>query len=93
MRYGSFILITAMLLILGVSSWFAYSGMALEGDPMPVQGYIALTVGIVFSLIFGIGLMALVFFSSRRGYDDQSADPRQNETHPPLPPVNGKRES
>jgi hypothetical protein len=26
--------------------------------------------GVLFSLIFGIGLMALVFYSSRAGYDE-----------------------
>lgn len=72
MRLGIVVLIAAMLLILGVSSWFAYIGMSMEGDPMPAHGYIALTLGVVFSLIVGVGLMALVFYSSRRGYDDQS---------------------
>ena len=37
---------------------------------MPAQGYIALIIGVVFSLVVGIGLMALLFFSSRRGYDE-----------------------
>jgi len=27
-------------------------------------------LGIVFSLVIGCGLMALMFYSSRRGYDD-----------------------
>jgi len=32
-------------------------------------GYVALRLGIVFSMVVGCGLMALVFYSSRRGYD------------------------
>jgi hypothetical protein len=37
---------------------------------MSVHGWIALVLGIVLSLAVGIGLMALVFYSSRRGYDE-----------------------
>jgi hypothetical protein len=34
------------------------------------DGTLALVLGVVVSLALGIGLMRLVFFSSRRGYDD-----------------------
>jgi hypothetical protein len=37
---------------------------------MSVHGYIAMILGIVFSLVIGCGLMALMFYSSRHGYDD-----------------------
>ena len=37
---------------------------------MPAQGYAAMIIGIVLSLVVGIGLMALLFYSSRRGYDE-----------------------
>lgn len=37
---------------------------------LSVHGYIALALGIVLSLLLAGGLMALVFFSARRGYDD-----------------------
>jgi hypothetical protein len=30
-------------------------------------------LGIIFSLFFGCGLMALMFFSSRRGYDERAS--------------------
>src|SRR5262249_55542479 len=39
---------------------------------MSVHGWIALTLGVLFSLIVGCGLMALVFYSSRRGYDERA---------------------
>jgi hypothetical protein len=35
-----------------------------------------MAIGIVFSLVVGVGLMALVFYSSRAGYDEP---PRQIE--------------
>jgi hypothetical protein len=37
---------------------------------MSVHGYIAMILGIVFSLMIGCGLMGLMFYSSRHGYDD-----------------------
>lgn len=76
MRGGTPIVILVLLGLLGAAGWFAYSGMSLEGDPMPTQGYIALSLGIVFSIVVGVGLMALVFYSNRRGYDEP---PRTHE--------------
>ena len=35
-----------------------------------LHGMIAMVLGIVLTLALGIGLMALVFYSSRHGYDD-----------------------
>jgi hypothetical protein len=35
---------------------------------MPAAGYVAMWLGIVFSLVVGCGLMMLVFYSSRHGH-------------------------
>ena len=43
---------------------------SLEGVKMSGHGIFALILGLVFSLGLGGGLMALVFYSSRAGYDD-----------------------
>jgi hypothetical protein len=45
-----------------------------EGGGLNGAGTTALIIGAIGSLILGGGLMALVFFSARRGYDDR-ADP------------------
>jgi hypothetical protein len=37
---------------------------------LSIHGYIAMILGIVFSLVLGCGLMALMFYSSRHGYDE-----------------------
>jgi heme/copper-type cytochrome/quinol oxidase subunit 2 len=37
---------------------------------MSIHGWIALILGVVVTMAFGVGLMALVFFSARRGWDD-----------------------
>jgi hypothetical protein len=63
-----------LLAMLGGAVWFmVYSWNALGGDPIPGYGYAALAGGIFFSLLVGCGLMALVFYSNRHGYDDAAA--------------------
>lgn len=50
---------------------------------LPLNGMIALGIGVVFTFLLGAGLMALVFYSARRGYDDiadKTAD-SQNGDH------------
>jgi hypothetical protein len=37
---------------------------------MPAIIYLAMGLGILFSIVIGCGLMALVFYSSRHGYDE-----------------------
>jgi hypothetical protein len=39
---------------------------------MGAHGWIALALAVVLTLALGIGLMALVFLSARRGYDDRA---------------------
>jgi uncharacterized membrane protein len=70
MRTGTVVLISVLVAILIVAGWYAYQGLILPGEPMPRDGYIALTIGAVFSVVVGAGLMALLFVSSRCGYDE-----------------------
>ena len=44
----------------------------LGGEAIPTYGYVAIAGGVFFSLLVGGGLMALVFYSNRHGYDDLS---------------------
>jgi hypothetical protein len=63
-------IIVPLVVLLGASVWFAiYAWTAIEGPSIPAEGYVAMALGVVFSLVVGIGLMALVFYSSRHGYD------------------------
>jgi hypothetical protein len=64
------LLILMLLAMLAAVGYFAYAAMTIEGEPMPMDGYVALALGAVFSVAVGAGLMALVFLSSRRGYDE-----------------------
>jgi len=77
---GTLALVVPLLAILVAAGWFAASAwVAVEGPPMPAIGYLAMALGVVFSLIVGCGLMALLFYSNRHGYDDpfQAHDDRE----------------
>uniref|UniRef100_E6VKI4 Uncharacterized protein n=1 Tax=Rhodopseudomonas palustris (strain DX-1) TaxID=652103 RepID=E6VKI4_RHOPX len=61
--------ILILLVMLGLAGVFAYEGLVTGDVDVPVQGYVAMALGIGFSLLIGVGLMVLVFYSSRKGYD------------------------
>jgi fatty acid desaturase len=57
--------------ILAAAGWYAARAwVAVSGPPMPAVGYLAMAIGVVFSLVVGCGLMALLFYSNRHGYDE-----------------------
>ena len=67
----SLFIIVPLLALLAAALWFAASAWTrLGGEPIPLYGWAAIAGGVFFSLLVGGGLMALVFYSSRRGYDD-----------------------
>jgi hypothetical protein len=66
-----------LLALLVAAIWFAASTwVRLGGEPVPLWGWFAMGGGIFFSLLIGGGLMALMFYSSRHGYDEPSDDRR-----------------
>jgi uncharacterized membrane protein len=68
---GSKILIAVLLALVIWAGWVGFTGWNLESDvQMDGHGYAAMIIGIVGSLVVGIALMVLVFYSSRKGYDD-----------------------
>ena len=70
-RMRKLLIIVPLLALLAASVRFAiYAWTAIEGPPLPIEGQVAMGLGIIFSLVVGCGLMALVFYSSRRGYDE-----------------------
>jgi hypothetical protein len=44
----------------------------LGASEMSPAGWLALGLGVVVTLALGVGLMSLMFISSRRGYDDRA---------------------
>ena len=68
---GSWTILIVLLLLLAGTCVVAYLGWTLgNGTDVPASGYVAMALGVFVSLGVGFGLMALVFYSSRKGYDE-----------------------
>lgn len=70
MRAATLALLVTLVLLLVGSIAFAYFGLRQPGAPMPDQFIIALLLGVALTVTVGIGLMALLFYSHRKGYDE-----------------------
>ena len=71
MGAGNWTILVVLMSLLAATVVIATTGWSLgSGTDVPASGYVALALGVVFSLAVGFGLMALVFYSSRRGYDE-----------------------
>ena len=72
-RIAVAIVVVAVLALVGVIAEF-WSGIG--NSEISLAGWLAMGFGVVVTLALGIGLMALVFFSSRRGYDEAAGGDR-----------------
>jgi hypothetical protein len=64
----------SLLVMLAASLYYAYGlWVAVDAPDMPAGLYVAMGLGVLFSIVVGGGLMALVFYSSRRGYDERAS--------------------
>ena len=71
MSVGSWSILIVLLLLLVGTGVVTYFGWTLaNGTDVPTSGYAAMAFGVVISLAVGFGLMALIFYSSRKGYDE-----------------------
>jgi len=70
MRTFAFIAILAAVLLMTLLAAI-YLWWSLGDVDISIHGLIALTLGCVVSLALGGGLMFLVFYSNRRGHDDE----------------------
>ena len=77
MERKSLFLAVVLVAMLGAAVVFSYhvwtsvgAGDSQDGEAMSGNGIAALILGGIGTLVLGGGLMALMFFSSRRGYDD-----------------------
>lgn len=68
---GTIALIAVLVVLLAAALVYAASAWTtISGPPIPTIGYVAMALGVLFSLVVGCGLMALVFYSNRHGYDE-----------------------
>jgi hypothetical protein len=68
---GSWTILIVLSLLLAGTLAVVYLGWSLaKGTDVPPSGYVAMALGVLASLGVGFGLMALIFYSSRKGYDE-----------------------
>jgi hypothetical protein len=69
------LVIVSLLTLLGITvGWSIWAWRQTAGVEMSIHGYVAMVLGIFFTLLVGCGLMALMFYSSRHGYDEGATD-------------------
>jgi hypothetical protein len=62
--------IAILFALLGWAFWYAIRGWGtLSGVGVSTFGWVMLVLGVVVTLVVGGGLMALLFYSSRKNYD------------------------
>ena len=62
------VIAAAVVLIIGIviaAEWTGIGDSDISG-----AGWLAMGLGVIVTLALGVGLMALVFISNRRGYDE-----------------------
>jgi hypothetical protein len=75
--------LVAAILSLSVMAVAVYLWLSLGDVEVGVAGYIALIAGGLGTLGLGAGLMTLVFYSHRAGFDDRAGTPPVREDSPP----------
>lgn len=71
-RSAAILLVAVALALGGVLGFLWHITPETDETTVSTQGTLAMVLGIAFSLLVGIGLMTLVFYSARRGYDDEA---------------------
>jgi len=66
-----FVVVGILLALLAGAIYVAHYGWVSAGDvTMPAWGWLMMGLGIFFTVVVGGGLMILIFYSSRAGYDE-----------------------
>lgn len=71
---GTVLIVTVLIGLLGLAIYMGYVGWAMGGapgggEPMTTHGYVAMGLGILATMGLGVGLMFLVYYSSKHGRD------------------------
>ena len=68
LNWVAVVIAAAVVLIIGIviaAEWIGIGDSDISG-----AGWLAMGLGVIVTLALGVGLMALVFISNRRGYDE-----------------------
>jgi hypothetical protein len=72
---NQWVLAAVLAALLVAASWFCLS-VWRSTPAMPLYGNVILAVAAVFVLVSGCGLIALMFYSHRKGYDELARNNR-----------------
>ncbi len=65
------IVVAALIAVMIIAVVAAFRQWSIDqAIDIPLYGYAALVLGLLFSVLVAVGLIALMFYSSRYGYDD-----------------------
>jgi hypothetical protein len=79
-RMRAFLVTAALVALLAFSVWYAVDVWnAHDNPPMPMIGWLALIGGGLFTLLLAAGLIALMYYSHRHGYDDLTIEPEDRK--------------
>jgi hypothetical protein len=78
------LVIVVLLGLLAGAVFVGHYGWVSAGDvAMPAWGWLMMGLGILFTVLIGCGLMALIFYSNRAGFDEtpQLESPHRRKRH------------
>ena len=78
---GKWLLIAVLFALLALASWVAYREWIRDAAGLPPWAWVFAAIGMTFALLIGGGLMALLFYSSRMGYDEPPHQLPADEEH------------
>ena len=69
------LVIVSLLTLFGVTvAWAIWGWEQTASTEMGFHGWLAMILGMVFTSLVGFGLIGLMFYSSRHGYDEGVTD-------------------
>ncbi len=68
---GRMVAAAAAIIVLSLVAIGIYAWQSLGASALTTQGYVALVLGTLGTAGLGVGLMTLVFYSNRYGYDER----------------------
>jgi len=92
-RLGVWVVVGSLSALLMAASIIGYLGWTSTDTDVPASGYIAMALGVIFSLAVGVGLMVLIFYSSRMGYDEPAVLIREPALHRDEVPASSEEPS
>jgi hypothetical protein len=74
MKLVTTLVVIALLALMAGALWYLFDSLrVVDFESMPGWMIAAMIGGTLFSLLVGCGLMALMFYSSRHGYDERAS--------------------